>query len=107
MANKPSKPTNKDRDRAIGELIGKSTELADGVNKSHEVIRQLDIILGMYIQMKGDKKAFDKYLAETQEKLKKEQEENDAKTNGDADKPNLQGDTDGESSGTEGVREKE
>ena len=107
MASKNGKPTNKQRDNAIGELIGKTNELADGLTKSYEIIRQLDIVIAMYIDMKGDKKEFEEFIAKAQEKMKKEKEENDAKADGNADKPNLQGDTDGESSGTEGIREKE
>jgi len=107
MASKNGKPTNKQRDNAIGELIGKTNELADGLTKAYEIIRQLDIVIAMYIDMKGDKKEFEEFIAKAQEKMKKEKEENDAKADGNADKPNLQGDTDGESSGTEGIREKE
>ena len=103
MANKNGKPTNKQRDEAIGELFS-------NVKTLNDMLRQLDVIIGMYIQYndkdkKGHKEGFDKFVIEIQEKLKKEQD--DAEANGDADKPNLQGDTDGESSGTEGIREKE
>ena len=107
MASKNGKPTNKQRDAAIGELIGKTNEIADGLTKAYEIIRQLDVVIAMYVDMKGDKKEFEEFIAKAQEKMKKEKEENDAKADGNADKPNLQGDTDGESSGTEGVREKE
>mgnify|MGYP003110480717 CR=1 FL=1 len=105
MASKNGKPTNKQRDNAIGELIAKVNEIAKGLTNAYEIIRQLDVIVGMYVNMNGDKEKFDKYILEKQEELKKEQEENDAKKDGEADKPNLQGDTDGESSGSEGVRE--
>ena len=105
MANKNSKPTNKQRDVAISKLINKTNELADGLTKAYDILRQLDIILGMYVDFKGDKDKFDKHIVETQEKLKKEKD--DAETDGDADKPNLQGDTDGEVSGTEGIRKEE
>ena len=54
--------------------------------------------------MKGDDKEFSEFISK---KINEWKEQNDAKANGEADKPNLQGDTDGESSGTEGVREKE
>ena len=107
MASKNGKPTNKQRDNAIGELIGKTNEIADGLTKAFEIIRQLDVVIAMYIDMKGDKKEFEEFIAKAQEKMKKEKEENDAKADGNADKPDIQGDTDGESSGTEGIREKE
>ena len=100
MASKNGKPTNKQRDFVIGELIKAGENI-------HNMVRQLDIIVGMYIEFNGDKEKFDEFIIKTQEKMKKEKEENDAKADGNADKPNLQGDTDGESSGTEGIREKE
>ena len=107
MANKSGKPTNKQRDIAIAELIEKVNEIAAGLTKAYDIIRQLDVIIGMYVEMNGHKEKFDKFIVDTQEKMKKEKEENDAKADGNADKPDIQGDTDGESSGTEGIREKE
>ena len=107
MANKNGKPTNKQRDNAIGGLIGKTNELAEGLTKAYEILRQLDVIIGMYVEMNGDKDKFDKFITDTQEKMKKEKEENDAKEDGNADKPDIQENTDGESSRTEGIREKE
>jgi len=104
MANKSGKPTNKQRDIAIAELIEKVNEIAAGLTKAYDIIRQLDVIIGMYVEMCGNKEKFDKFIIEAQERIK---EENDAKANGNADKPDIQGDTDGESSGTEGIREKE
>ena len=104
MASKNGKPTNKQRDNAIAELIGKVNEIADGLTKAYDILRQLDIIVGMYVEMNGDKEKFDKFIADTQERLKKEKD--DAKKDENADKPDIQGDTDGESSGTEGIREK-
>ena len=104
MANKNGKPTNKQRDNAIGELIGKVNEIAEGLTKNFDITRQLDVIIGMYVEMNGHKEKFDKFIIETQERMK---EENDAKADGNADKPSLQENTNGESSGTERVREKE
>ena len=40
MASKNGKPTNKQRDAAIGELIGKTNEIADGLTKAYEIIRR-------------------------------------------------------------------
>ena len=104
MASKNGKPTNKQRDAAIGQLYSRINELETGINEAFKVLRQLDSIVGMYVDMKKDGDKFNKYIAKKQKEMEKE---NDAKADGDADKPNLQGDTDGESSGTEGVREKE
>ena len=91
------KPTAKEMASAIIEINTKVNELTI-------VCRELDRVLGMYIEMKGDLKKFNAYVEELVKK--KEQEQNDSKTNENVDKPNLQGDTDGESSGTKGVRKK-
>ena len=103
MANKNNvrkKPTAKEMASAIIEINNRVTGL-------HNVVRQLDSILGMYIEMKGDKKQFNTYVDERYDEYMAEMEkENDTKGNENADKPNLQGDTDGESSGTQGVRKK-
>ena len=89
------KPTAKEMASAIIEINTKVNELTI-------VCRELDRVLGMYIEMKGDLKKFNAYVEQLVKK--KEQEQNDSKTNENVDKPNLQGDTDGESSGTKGVR---
>jgi hypothetical protein len=91
------KPTAKEMASAIIEINGK-------VNEVTIVCRELDRVLGMYIEMKGDLKKFNAYVEQVVKK--KEEEQNDAKTNERPDKPNLQGDTDGEGSRTERVREK-
>ena len=91
------KPTAKEMASAIIEINTKVNELTI-------VCRELDRVLGMYIEMKGDLKKFNAYVEQLVKK--KEQEQNDSKTNENVDKPNLQGDTDGESSGTKGVRKK-
>ena len=102
MAKKTGKPTNKQRDEAIHTLFQRT-------DYSYEVTKHLDIVIGLFIKfatekLKWKENEFNDFIEKTQAELK---EKNDTKTDGDADKPNLQGDTDGESSGTEGVREKE
>ena len=95
MAKFKKKPTMKEMANVVVEFNKK-------VNEAHMVLRQLDDILGLYIKMKGDMKEFRAYL----DKMVAERtEEHDKEADGNADKPNLQGDTDGESSGTEGVRQ--
>ena len=97
MKNKvKKKPTAKEMASAIIEINSK-------VNNIYKVVQQLDNIIGLYIEMKKDIKEFNVYI---EEKSKEQQEkaENDSKANGNINKSNLQGDTDGESSGTEGVR---
>tara|TARA_R100000808_G_scaffold18754_1_gene41022 strand:+ start:793 stop:1080 length:288 start_codon:yes stop_codon:yes gene_type:complete len=88
------KATNKEITQAIIDINGK-------LNHLYSMIRGFDSIFTIYLEQKGDKKALEKKLNE----LEKEQEKkNEQEKNGKADKPNLQGDTDGESSGTKGVR---
>ena len=94
MKNKVrKKPTAKEMASAIIEINTK-------VNDSYRIVRELDNIIGLYINMKGDMKEFNAFLE------KKVKEKNDTKENEKPDKPNLQGDTGDEGSGTEGVREK-
>ena len=87
------KPTAKEMASAIIEVNTK-------INDVYNIVRELDNIIGLYITMKKDMKEFNSFL----EKKMKEKENNDTEKNEKADRPNLQGDTDGESSGTEGVR---
>ena len=94
MKNKVrKKPTAKEMASAIIEINNK-------VNECYSFCRELDNIIGLYISMKKDIKKFNAYIE------KKAKEKDDAKKDENADKPNLQGDTNGESSGAEGVREK-
>ena len=98
MKNKVrKKPTAKEMASAI-------IEINTRVNELTIVCRELDRVLGMYIEMKGDLKKFNAYVEQLVKK--REEKQNDSKTNENVDKPNLQGDTDGESSGTKGVRKK-
>ena len=99
MKNKVrKKPTAKEMASAI-------IEINTRVNELTIICRELDRVLGMYIEMKGDLKNFNAYVEQLVKK--REEKQNDSKATENADKPNLQGDTDGESSGTEGIREKE
>ena len=92
------KPTAKEMASAIIEVNGKTNEL-------YKILRELDGIIGLYIEMKGDKEKFNAYVTKKHEEFK-EKEENDKKANEETDNLNLQGDTDGEGGRTEGVREK-
>ena len=95
MKNKvKKKPTAKEMASAIIEINSK-------VNNMYNMIRGFDSIFTIYLEQKGDKEALEKKL---QEMEKEREKANEQKKNGKADKPNLQGDTDGESSGTKGVR---
>ena len=91
------KATNKEMTQAIIDINGK-------LNHLYSMIRGFDSIFTIYLEQKGDKKALEGKLKQ----LEKENEErkNEQKKNGKADKPNLQGNTNGKSSGTERVRQK-
>jgi hypothetical protein len=91
------KPTAKEMASAIIEINSK-------VNECYARTQELDNVLGLYIEMNKDIKKFNSYI---EQKIKaKKEESNDQKTNGVPDKPNLQGDTDGEGSGSKRVRKK-
>ena len=89
----------------IKEVAGVTIELGQRVTSLMHFVSELEKAFSVYVEMKGDIENFKNYIDEQYKKLKEEND--DAKRNGDADKPNLQGDTDGESSGSEGIREKE
>jgi len=88
------KATNKEITQAIIDINGR-------INHMYNMIRGFDSIFTIYLEQKGDKEALEKKL---QEMEKEREKANEQKKNGKADKPNLQGDTDGKSSGTKGVR---
>ena len=87
------KPTNK-------EMAGIIIELNSRVNKLNDYVSSLDKIIGMILEMNGQGEKFNQFIKEKTEELK-----NDAKANEKPDKLDIQGDTDNEGSGTEGVRE--
>ena len=98
MANFKKKPT-------IKELANVLIEVNSKVNETMNILRNLDSVFGLYVKMEGNLEKFNKFIEK--EIKKKQEKENESKKNGNADKPNIQGDTDGESSGSKGVREKE
>lgn len=99
MKNKVrKKPTAREMASAIIEINGKTNEL-------YKVLKDLDGILGLYIEMKGDKDKFNVFLKEKHEKYKRKmKEENDKKPNGKADKEDIPANPDNTRSGTERVR---
>ena len=98
MANFKKKTT-------IKELANVLIEVNSKVNETMNILRNLDSVFGLYVKMEGNLEKFNKFIEK--EIKKKQEKENESKKNGNADKPNIQGDTDGESSGSKGVREKE
>ena len=104
MANFKKKPTVKELADLAMQHNKQITEIGNAVNQAFSTLRQLDAIVGMYVEFKHDGPKFNKFIEEKQEEMRKL---DDAKANGKADKPNLQGDTEGESSGSKGIREKE
>ena len=91
------------RKPTIRELTDVTLELNDRVNYLYSVISELEKAFSLYVEYKKDDDKFRKYI---DKKVKEWKEKNDTKANGKADKPNLQGDTDGESSGSKRIRKK-
>jgi hypothetical protein len=85
----------------LREVTSTVLELNNRINSLMGLLSELEKAFSLYIEMNKDNDKFKKFID------KKVKEWNDAKANGKADEPNLQGDTDGESSGTEGVRKKD
>jgi hypothetical protein len=97
MARLKKKPT-------IKEIANSILFLKAELDEVKRYLADMEKALSLYIDMKKDTKKFSKFVDET---IKKWKEANDSKADGKADKPNLQGDTDGESSGSEGIRKKD
>ena len=95
--NNKKKATNKELTQAI-------IDLNQRLNHIFNMVRGFDTIFTVYLEQKGDKEMLEKKLNELQKEH--ERRENEQKKNAKADNQNLQGDTDGESSGTKGVRKK-
>jgi pentose-5-phosphate-3-epimerase len=93
------KPTAKEIANAIIEINNKLDYL-------YKVVRELDAVLGLYVNYNGDKEKFNDFCEKKFKALEEQtkKEKNEQKTDGKADILNLQGDTDGEGSGTKGVR---
>ena len=89
------------------EIAGVSIDLGQKLNSLMGYTGDLEKGFSLYIEMKGDGDEFTEYIKKKMDEQRMGAKEDDSKAGGNADKPNLQGDTDGESSGTEGVREKE
>tara|TARA_X000001382_G_C3099707_1_gene156290 strand:+ start:147 stop:440 length:294 start_codon:yes stop_codon:yes gene_type:complete len=85
----------------LREVTSTVLELNNRINSLMGLLSELEKAFSLYIEMNKDNDKFKKFID------KKVKEWNDAKANGKADEPNLQGDTDGESSGTKGVRKKD
>ena len=81
----------------IKELAGVIIEMNQRLEYLAHNVQKLDNVLGFYIEMKNDLEKFNSFLD-------KKREEHDKKNNDKVDGPNLQGDTDGEGSGSEGIR---
>ena len=92
------------RKPTIKELTDVVLQLNDRLQYLYSVVGEVEKAISLYIEMKGDKEKFLKHVDKVVEEWKAKG--NDSKENGKADKPNLQGDTDGESSRPKRVRKK-
>jgi hypothetical protein len=96
--NVRKKPTSKEMASAIIEINNKTNEL-------YKVVKQIDSILGLYVEMKGDKEKFGAYVDKKYEEYNAQAEaENDTEKDGESDKENIQADSKDEGSGAKGVR---
>ena len=92
------KPTSKEMASAIIEINNRTNEL-------YKVVKQMDSILGLYVEMNGDKEKFGAYVDKKYEEYNAQMEaENDAKKDGESNKEDIQKDSKDEGSGAEGVR---
>ena len=89
----------------IREVSNVVLELNNRVNSIMGLLSELERAFSLYVEMNGDNDKFTEFINEKVKEYKKQQEENVSKANGVPDKPNLQGDTNGERSRTEGIRE--
>ena len=95
MAKFKKKPTMKEMANVVIEINKK-------VNENYSILRQLDDILGLYVDMKGDMKEFHEFL---KKKFAERDAKDDKKTDGKIDIPDIQEHSEDEGSGAEGVRE--
>ena len=91
------KPTAKEMASAIIEINGKTNEL-------YKVLRDLDGIVGLYIEMKGDKEKFNAYVDSKYKEHNTQGKKDDKKTNGKADKKDIPANPGNTRSRTEGIR---
>lgn len=103
MAKFKKKPSVQEVANVTIELNNKINDLVKAIEDSFSVIRQLDAIVGMYVEFNKDGKEFNDYILKKREELGKE---DDAKANGSVNPEDIPGDTEDKGSGTEGVREK-
>tara|TARA_R100000734_G_scaffold18773_1_gene16497 strand:+ start:1226 stop:1528 length:303 start_codon:yes stop_codon:yes gene_type:complete len=94
--NVRKKPTVKEMASAIIEINNKTNEL-------YKIVKQIDGALGLFVEMEGKTEEFNAYI---NKKVEEMENTNDTKTDGKADKQNLQADTEDKSSRTKGVRKK-
>ena len=86
------------------EVADITIELGRRMNSLMGLLSELEKAFSLYIEMNKDDDKFTKYIDKKIKEWKSKQD--DAKENGEPDKPNLQGDTDSEERGAEGIREK-
>jgi hypothetical protein len=84
----------------IREVSNIVIELNNRINSLMGLLSELEKAFSLYVEMKKDDKKFTEFI---DKKVKEMQD--DTERDGESNKSNLQGDTDGESSGAEGVRE--
>ena len=87
----------------VKEVASVTIELNKRINSMMNILSEIERAFSLYIEMKGDNENYKDFIDKKIKEWKEQQ--NDAKANEKPDKLDIQGDTDNEGSGTEGVRE--
>ena len=86
----------------IKEVANVAIENSKRINSLMGFLSELEKAFSLYIEMNKQTKTFTDFIEEKVKEVKEKQ--NVEKANGRPDNSNLQGDTDGEGSGSEGIR---
>ena len=88
----------------VREVANITIELGRRMNSLMGLLSELEKAFSLYVEMNKQTETFTKFIDEKVKEYK--ERENDTKENGNLNKENLPGDTDGEGRGAEGIRKK-
>jgi hypothetical protein len=88
------------------EMASAIIEINTRVNELYKITRELDSVVGLFIEMKGDKEKFNVYVDKKYSEYQKAMEKKDEqKANGKVDKGDIPANPNNPRSGTEGIRQ--
>ena len=88
------------------EMASAKIEINTRVNELYKVTKELDNVIGLFIEMKGEKDNLNTYIEKRYREYHEEMEKkNEQKANGKVDKGDISANPDNPRSGTEGVRQ--